>query len=124
MVARVQGWAPERFYVVTPRVVAGKPLPDEATRRKPCPDTMMVLEYRVNDYAAYFRLIGKQLTETVLRDPLAVAAENYPDPVSHCQICRWSAQCDRKRHADDHISLVAGIGACSVANWNRRESRR
>jgi uncharacterized protein len=64
----------------------------------------------VNDYTAYFRLIVKQMPETVLRDPLDVAAENYPEPVSHCQICRWSAQCDRKGHADDHISLVAGIG--------------
>jgi predicted RecB family nuclease len=52
MVARVQGLAPERFYVVTPRVVAGKMLPDEASREQLCPDTMMVLEYRVNDYAA------------------------------------------------------------------------
>jgi predicted RecB family nuclease len=110
MVARVQGWASERFYVVTPRVVAGKMLPDEASRQKPCPDSMLVLEYHVNDYAAYFRLIVMQLAETVLRDPLAVATAHYPDPFSHCQICRWSAECDKKRHADDHISLVAGIG--------------
>jgi uncharacterized protein len=45
--------------------------------------------------------------------PLPVAypppAPSYPDPVEHCDVCRWWQVCtDRRRH-DDDLSLVAGI---------------
>ena len=65
----------------------------------------------MNDYAAYFRLVRKQMDETAGRDPVVVAEENYPlIPFTRsARICRWSSPCDTKRHADDHISLVAGI---------------
>ena len=33
----------------------------------------------------------------------------YPEPVEHCNICRWFRQCDARRRADDHLSLVADI---------------
>ncbi|HEX4542934.1 MAG TPA: TM0106 family RecB-like putative nuclease, partial [Candidatus Acidoferrum sp.] len=33
----------------------------------------------------------------------------YPEPVEHCNICRWFRECDAKRRADDHLSLVADI---------------
>ena len=35
--------------------------------------------------------------------------DTYPEPVEHCNVCRWFAECDARRHADDHLSLVAGI---------------
>ena len=35
--------------------------------------------------------------------------ETYPEPVEHCNVCRWFAECDARRRADDHLSLVAGI---------------
>ena len=44
--------------------------------------------------------------------PQMAATENtetYPEPVEHCNVCRWFAECDERRHADDHLSLVAGI---------------
>jgi uncharacterized protein len=47
MLARIQGRRPERFYVVTPDTAAP------------------VHEYRVDDYAAYFRLIRERLEKTV-----------------------------------------------------------
>jgi predicted RecB family nuclease len=109
LVAAVQGTVPERFFLVTPRVAQGKVAPKEASRDQDCPETMMVLAFRVNHYAAYIRLVRQQVNETAGRDPVVFAQENYPDPVAHCQICRWAATCDAKRHADDHISLVAGI---------------
>jgi uncharacterized protein len=37
--------------------------------------------------------------------------ETYPEPVEHCDVCRWFQECDERRHADDHLSLVAGIRA-------------
>jgi len=33
----------------------------------------------------------------------------YPEPCVHCEICRWFQECDQRRRADDHLSLVAGI---------------
>jgi len=33
----------------------------------------------------------------------------YPEPCVHCDICRWFQECDQRRRADDHLSLVAGI---------------
>src|SRR6266550_2990033 len=91
MLARVQGRRPERFYVVTPDTTAP------------------VHEYRVDDYAAYFRLIRGRLETTVVEDDELLAAANYPEPVDHCDVCPWSSVCSQKRRTDDHLSLVAGI---------------
>src|SRR5438874_404551 len=33
----------------------------------------------------------------------------YPEPVEHCNICKWFRECDALRRADDHLSLVADI---------------
>ena len=87
----VQGRTPERFHVVTPDPVTP------------------VHTYRVDDFAAYFRLIRNRLEATSLQDHVSLAAENYPEPVDHCEICRWQQDCDKKRRRDDHLSLVAGM---------------
>ncbi len=91
MLATAQGGRPEHFYVVTPD-----------------PHTPIHC-YRVDDYAAYLRLIRVQVEATVAQDHDAIARANYPEPVDHCDVCVWSSACDRKRHQDDHLSLVAGI---------------
>ena len=70
---------------------------------RPCRD------FRVQDFAAYFRLIRSRLEATTLRDWSAIAAANYPEPVEHCDVCRWWSTCDKRRRDDDHLSLVAGI---------------
>ena len=33
----------------------------------------------------------------------------YPEPVEHCHICKWFRECDARRRADDHLSLVADL---------------
>ena len=33
----------------------------------------------------------------------------YPEPVEHCNICKWFRECDAQRRTDDHLSLVADI---------------
>ena len=38
----------------------------------------------------------------------AGSGETYPEPVSHCDICRWWKECDGQRRRDDHFSFVAG----------------
>ena len=35
----------------------------------------------------------------------------YPDPVEHCEVCRWSLVCAGQRRRDDDLSLVAGAPA-------------
>jgi len=91
MLGIAQGLKPEHFYVVTPN-------PDGP-----------VTTYRVDDYAAYFRLIRAQMQATVALGNAAIAAANYPEPVDHCDVCAWSVDCKHKRRLDDHLSLVAGI---------------
>jgi predicted RecB family nuclease len=79
--------------------------------------------YRVAEYAAYFRYVKRRLQQAANPDtavPSDRAArgngadqrhiENtYPEPVPHCDVCRWFRECDAQRRADDHLSLVAGI---------------
>ena len=69
------------------------------------------IPYRTTDYAAYFRYVKKSL-ESVLTS--AKEIETYPDPKEHCDICRWRAECDKKRREDDHLCLVAGISKTQI----------
>ena len=91
MLETAQGMAPQRFHVITP-----DPINPQQT-------------YRVNDYAAYVRLIRSQLLATVANDWQTVHVSFYPEPVEQCLVCRWYGTCAAKRRADDHLSLVAGI---------------
>ena len=86
-----QGLVPENFHVVTP---------DPANP---------IQTFRVQDYTAYFRLIRGRLEATSLQNADVLAAANYPEPVEQCDVCRWRGVCDKRRHDDDHLSLVAGI---------------
>jgi uncharacterized protein len=91
MLHNAQGAAPQYFHVITPDPVT----PKQA--------------YRVNDYAAYVRLIRTQLLSTVAYDWQTVAREHYPEPVDQCVVCRWFSRCATTRRRDDHLSLVADI---------------
>ena len=68
---------------------------------------------RVADYAAYVRTVRRQF-EAFTEG--AAAAPEYPpatrpDPVEHCEICRWRPECEARRRETDDLSLVAGISA-------------
>lgn len=91
MLGVVQGVRPEHFYVVTPD------------------KTKSQHEYRLDDFAAYFRLIRSQALTAIAIDPIKLAELYYPEPVEHCEICRWEEECDKRRRSDDHLSFVAGI---------------
>lgn len=85
------------------------------------PETMVVVSpgdpfrietYRVNDYAAFVRLVRRKLLQSVSDGASAdgkAALPTYPEPVAQCDICRWWSACDKKWREDDHLSLVAGI---------------
>ena len=89
MLGEIQGIAPEFMHVVSP----GKGFEPET--------------FRVNDYLAYYRLVRARLSEAVLLDP--DKEHTYPEPVPQCDICRWWSACEKRRRADDHLALVAGI---------------
>ena len=73
---------------------------------------------RVDDYMAYYRAARARFEATVLGTDGAPAlaaryppADTYPEPVEHCDVCRWAELCRGRRREDDHLSLVAGITA-------------
>ena len=59
--------------------------------------------HRVDDYAAYYRHLKASFLQHGISD------DRYPYPCSHCDVCGWTDICARKRVADDHLSLVAGM---------------
>ena len=92
--------------------------------------------HRVGDYMAYYRMVkaafetrvaaaglgsgGAERRATERIGPERVPAVGhtlgvayppigtYPEPVEHCDVCRWSQLCAARRRADDDLSLVAG----------------
>ena len=88
LLAKIQGMVPEFLRVVPP----GEGFAGE--------------KYRVSEYAAYSRFVMKRLRGAVGE---GASKETYPEPVEHCNVCRWFRECDARRRADDHLSLVAGI---------------
>ncbi len=89
MVGRIQGRRPEHFYVVTP----------VATER-----------YRVEDYAAYYRMVLATLRAEVAKGHETLLETYYPEPVEACQLCAWEGRCETRRRKDDHLSYIAGAG--------------
>jgi len=62
--------------------------------------------YRVAEYAAYYRYVKAQLEKACAN---GAEVETYPEPCTHCDVCRWFRECEVQRRSDDHLSLVAGI---------------
>jgi predicted RecB family nuclease len=99
LVATVQGRPAERMAVVKP----GPGFPRE--------------EFRFADFHAYYRLVKGRLVAFADRNG---AEESYPEPVPHCDICRWWQRCDQRRHDDDHLSLVAGMRILHAGELRRQ----
>jgi predicted RecB family nuclease len=69
-----------------------------------------VARLRVDDYMAYYRAARDRFLVNVSgAEAVFPPAATYPDPVDHCDVCRWAAECQVRRRDDDHLSLVAGI---------------
>lgn len=87
-VSQIQGYTPEYMGVIKPD---GKE------------------SYRYDEYAAYIRLAKKNLEQAIQTEE-----ETYPDPVNHCDICRWWKNCNFVRRGDDHLTFVAGMGTSQI----------
>ncbi|WP_027571501.1 TM0106 family RecB-like putative nuclease [Bradyrhizobium sp. WSM1743] len=99
LLAAMQGLSPEYMYVVAPW-----------SEFRPQP-------YRFADYAAYFRKVKRALLNAMA---VPATGDTYPDPVEHCDICRWREACDKRRHDDDHLSLVAGASKIQINELQMR----
>jgi predicted RecB family nuclease len=98
LVAAAQNRVPEFAYVVTP----GSNFQPE--------------EFRIADYAAYFRRVKASLERAVTSEADILS---YPDPNPHCDVCRWRLHCEGKRRGDDHLCLVAGIFKSQIGELKR-----
>lgn len=87
----LQGVRPDTMYVVTPN------------------SKNLSIAYRTDDYAAYFRLLQREITKF-----LDTPDETYPEPVSHCDFCNWWTECEIRRRDDDHLGYVAGITTSQI----------
>ena len=94
LVGRTQGLTPQQSHVIAPW--------SDYQRQS----------FRTDDFAAYYRRVRASLEQAVKLDQ---AVNVYPDPKPFCEVCRWRERCDAKRHADDHLSLVAGISKVQIA---------
>ena len=99
LVRAVQGRTPSLMHVVRP----GQGFPRES--------------FRYEDFAAYYRLVRRRLEEAIAAPP---SQSTYPDPVAHCDICRWARECDARRHTDDKLCLVAGIRPLHIGELERQ----
>jgi predicted RecB family nuclease len=91
---RVQGLQPEQLHVV----LGGSERRHES--------------FRVDDYMAYYRRVKAEFEAAVAAGaPVYPVTASYPDPVEHCDVCKWIVDCKAQRRADDDLSLVAGISA-------------
>ena len=91
LVARLQGHLPERMHVA---------LGGSGHR---------VESHRLDDYLAYFRSVRSRFLAAVTDTPARYPLSSVPDPVSHCDVCRWEAHCAVLRRDADHLSGVAGL---------------
>jgi uncharacterized protein len=97
---RIQGAAPELV-----RVALG------GSKRE-------VRAFRTDDLMAYYRRAKADFEVQAVVPAVFPPPDTYPDPVGHCEVCRWSQECATQRRQDDDLSLVAGI-----AKRTRRELR-
>jgi len=100
LVAVAQKRVPEFAYVVTPR------------------SDFQPEEFRIADYAAYYRRVKGSLERAVTSE---ADIESYPDPNPHCDVCRWRLHCEDKRRTDDHLCLVAGISKSQISELKRHD---
>jgi predicted RecB family nuclease len=94
-VARLQGREPERMHVIL------------GTREQH--------SFRLAEFDAYYRRIKERFLAEIAASPL----DTYPNPVPHCELCRWAERCDAQRIADDHLCLVAGMRSAQSLRMSR-----
>ncbi len=66
--------------------------------------------FRFAEYAPAVRLLMRRLEKLIDEQTVSETLPHpAPEPVEHCEVCRWRLECERARREEDHLSLVAGI---------------
>jgi predicted RecB family nuclease len=94
LLAKIQGRQPEKVHVA----LGGSAKPIET--------------HRVADYYAYYKTLKRRFEQTVTstsRPDVFPPTASSPDPVEHCDVCRWELVCKGWWRGHDSLSLVAGI---------------
>lgn len=66
--------------------------------------------FRVDEFSAFYRRLRRRYEARLAEE----FGATYPQPVAHCELCGYSDHCEASWEADDHLSLVAGIGRAQV----------
>ena len=67
------------------------------------------ISFRVADYAAYYRSVAGDFEALIDDAGPSFPVPTKPEPVEHCEVCRWSAECRAQWRAEDDVSLVANL---------------
>ena len=89
MLTAIQGVAPERMHLALGGV-----------QRE-------TVSFRVADYAAYYRSVARDFEQHLGAAEPSFPVTTTPEPVEHCDICRWSLECKAQWRRDDDLALVA-----------------
>ena len=65
--------------------------------------------HRLDDYLAYYRSVKRRFLDAVTAGAPIYPLPQVPEPVRHCEVCRWQPTCDAWRLAADHLSQVASL---------------
>jgi predicted RecB family nuclease len=103
LLERIQDATPKKFHVVMPGDIGEQPFQIE--------------EYSLSDFKAYYAFVKNRFSELMESSPLPT----YPDEVEHCSICNWWSDCDKRRRADDYLSLVAGIRKSQIEELKKQD---
>ena len=96
MLKEIQGCMPEHMHIYNPNGMQ---------------------QFRVDDFMAYYRLMKNKLVQAVK----VQEEQTYPEPVPHCDICKWWEVCNKRRRADDHLSFIAGMGRLQMQEVKERQ---
>ncbi|MSQ27618.1 MAG: TM0106 family RecB-like putative nuclease [Dehalococcoidia bacterium] len=91
MVGALQGRAPEQMHLAL-----------GGARRE-------TVSFRVTDYAAYSRSVARDFEQLLGGAAPTFPVVTKPEPVEHCDVCRWSLECRAQWRAEDDLSLVANL---------------
>ena len=95
LLARLQGLQPEHMHVVL--------------------GTGERETFRLQEFAAFYRrLLGRYDGRLAQQ-----FAGTYPEPVAHCDLCRYAEHCKARWLADDYPTLIAGVGRTRASNSTR-----
>jgi predicted RecB family nuclease len=97
-VERIQGVTPETVAVV----LGGAEIKEDWHR------TAEMMAYYRHAKARFEQALAEATTDGARLWPIEREV-SYPDPVEHCDVCRWTVRCRGQWRDDDALPLVAGI---------------